>query len=98
MAKNGQAFAITDEKNENIISGQSVHRNEFGIDGGIFSAPDNSMIAFYRMDQTMVNDYPVIDWSVTPAKNHNIKYPMAGGTSHQVSLGVYDIKSKKLIF
>ncbi|MCU7542754.1 S9 family peptidase [Riemerella anatipestifer] len=96
--KNGQAFAITDEKNENIISGQSVHRNEFGIDGGIFSAPDNSMIAFYRMDQTMVNDYPVIDWSVTPAKNHNIKYPMAGGTSHQVSLGVYDVKSKRTHF
>ena len=38
----------------------------------------------------MVADYPVIDWSATPAKNNNIKYPMAGGTSHQVSLHVYN--------
>jgi len=28
----------------------------------------------------------------------NIKYPMAGNTSHQVTLGVYDINSQKKIF
>ena len=91
--KNGKNFAITNEENENIISGQAVHRNEFGIDGGIFISPDNQKVAFYRMDQTMVTDYPVIDWSVTPAKNSNIKYPMAGSKSHEVSLGIYDIKT-----
>lgn len=91
--KNGKTQQITSENNENIISGQAVHRNEFGIDKGIFIAPDNSKVAFYRMDQTMVKDYPVIDWSVTPAENHNIKYPMAGQKSHEVKLGVFDVKS-----
>lgn len=97
--KNGKVTAITDDKDENIVNGQAVHRNEFGIDGGIFTAPDNSKVAFYRMDQTMVADYPVIDWSVTPAQNHNIKYPMAGAKSHEVTLGVYDVKnnSKKFL-
>ena len=97
--KNGKITAITDDKDENIVNGQAVHRNEFGIDGGIFTAPDNSKVAFYRMDQTMVADYPVIDWSVTPAQNHNIKYPMAGAKSHEVTLGVYDVKnnSKKFL-
>lgn len=98
-SENGKVIQITSDDNENIINGQAVHRNEFGINEGIFVAPDQNKVAFYRMDQTMVNDYPIIDWSVTPAKNTNIKYPMAGGKSHEVTLGVYDIKnnSKKFL-
>lgn len=98
IRKNGKTTAITSDTDENILNGQAVHRNEFGINGGIFPAPNNSRIAFYRMDQTMVTDYPVIDWSVTPAKNVNIKYPMAGSKSHEVTLGVYDVKSNSTSF
>ncbi len=90
--QNGKAIAITQDKNENILNGQAVHRNEFGIDKGIFVSPDHKKIAFYRMDQSMVADYPIIDWSVVPAVNHNIKYPMAGKPSHHVTLGVYDLE------
>ena len=98
LNKNGKITSITNDSNENIISGQAVHRNEFGINEGIFASPNSENIAFYRMDQTMVADYPVIDWSVTPAVNHNIKYPMAGKTSHEVSLGVYNIKNQNTAF
>ena len=94
VSKNGVSTAITDEQNENIISGQAVHRNEFGINEGIFPAPNSNAVAFYRMDQTMISDYPIIDWAVTPAVNHNIKYPMAGQTSHEVKLGIYNLKNK----
>lgn len=96
--RNGKAIAVTNDSDENIISGQSVHRNEFGIDGGIFPAPNSESVAFYRMDQTMVADYPIIDWSVTPAVNHNIKYPMVGQTSHEVTLGVFNIKNQSTTF
>lgn len=97
--KNGKTIAVTNDSNENILNGASnVHRNEFGIDTGIFPAPNSESVAFYRMDQTMVADYPIIDWSVTPAVNHNIKYPMAGQTSHQVTLGVYNIKTQSTTF
>ena len=89
--RNGKTVAITNDENEAIVNGQAVHRSEFGIDGGIFAAPNNSKIAFYRMDESMVTDYPIIDWASTPAKNVNIKYPMAGAVSHQVTLGVYDV-------
>ncbi len=85
---------ITDDGNENIVYGQAVHRNEFGINGGSFWSPKSNMLAFYRMDQSMVADYPIIDWSATPATVSNIKYPMAGGKSHHVTLGIYDIKNK----
>ncbi|WP_073066196.1 S9 family peptidase [Chryseobacterium oranimense] len=97
--KNGKTVAVTNDSDENIINGgATVHRNEFGIDTGIFPAPNSEAVAFYRMDQTMVADYPVIDWSVTPAVNHNIKYPMAGQKSHEVTLGVYNIKNQSTTF
>ena len=96
--KEGKITAITEDTNENILNGQAVHQREFGITKGIFISPDNSQIAFYRMDQSMVKDYPIIDWSVIPAVNKNIKYPMAGTPSHHVTLGIYDVKSNRKIF
>ncbi|RXK80735.1 S9 family peptidase [Filimonas effusa] len=88
---NGNTVKITNDTAAGIVNGQSVHREEFGIDHGIFFSPDGTKVAFYRMDQQMVSDYPIPDWSVTPAQVKQIKYPMAGRTSHQVTLGVYDI-------
>ncbi|SIQ41934.1 dipeptidyl-peptidase-4 [Chryseobacterium sp. RU37D] len=99
VSKNGKIITVTNDSDENILNGASnVHRNEFGIDTGIFPSPNSENVAFYRMDQTMVADYPIIDWSVTPAENHNIKYPMAGQTSHQVTLGIFNIKEQTTTF
>lgn len=99
LNKNGKVTAITNDSDENIVNGKSVHQNEFGITKGIFISPDNSKIAFYRMDQTMVNDYPIIDWNAVPAQTKILKYPMAGSKSHHVTLGIYDIKTgtKKIL-
>ncbi|MFB6457273.1 DPP IV N-terminal domain-containing protein [Chitinophaga sp. Hz27] len=94
----GQTQTITNDNDINIVNGKSVHRDEFGINGGIFFSPNGDLLAFYRMDQRMVNDYPIIDWSVTPAKANLIKYPMAGGTSHEVTLGVYQPSTQKTVF
>ena len=95
LNKNGKVTQITNDSDEDIVNGQAVHQREFGITKGIFISPDNSKIAFYKMDQSMVADYPIIDWSITPAANKNIKYPMAGTPSHHVKLGIYDIKTNK---
>lgn len=89
---------ITNETNIDIVNGQAAHRNEFATMKGIFWSPKNSKIAFYRMDQTMVTDYPLVDINSTPAKLQNMKYPMAGQASHQVKVGVYDITSAKTIY
>ena len=52
--------AITDEP-EGIVCGQSVHRNEFGINKGTFWSPKGNLLAFYRMDESMVTQYPLVD-------------------------------------
>jgi dipeptidyl-peptidase-4 len=89
---------VTKDGSENIVYASSVHRDEFGINKGTFWSNNGKLLAFYRMDQSMVTDYPVIDWTQTPAKNVNIKYPMAGDSSHQVTVGVYDLQNGKLIY
>lgn len=94
----GKTHTVAQSTAPHVIYGQSVHRNEFGIHNGIFFSPGNNFIAFYRMDESMVADYPVINWSTTPAAAKNIKYPMAGKTSHQVSIGVYNILSGNTVY
>jgi len=97
-AQKNKHVITNDAETAHIKNGQSVHRNEFGIDGGIFISPKQNFVAFYRMDESMVNDYPVINWAVTPAKNENIKYPMSGGKSHEVTIGVYNMATRKTVF
>ena len=89
---------ITDDKEEHIISGAAVHRNEFGIEKGTFWSPKGNLLAFYHMDETMVGDYPLVDYMAREAKLINIKYPMAGMTSHEVKLGIYNLSSKQTIY
>lgn len=82
----------------NIVLGESVHRNEFGINGGLFWSPKNSKLAFYRMDQSMVVDYPLVNTKAREAEPMPIKYPMAGMQSHWVTVGVWDCAAQKLIY
>lgn len=94
----GNIDQISNEADKGIVYGQAVHRSEFGITKGTFWSPKGNKLAFYRMDERMVTDYPLIDMNVRPAKVNLIKYPMAGMKSHHVTLGVYDLKNKKTIY
>ncbi len=94
----GTEIAVTEDKNKGIVNGQSVHRNEFGINKGTFWSPKGNLLAFYRMDETMVTDYPLVDIETRVAELKNIKYPMAGMTSHQVTVGVFDPVTQKSVF
>ncbi|MBQ7149677.1 MAG: DPP IV N-terminal domain-containing protein [Prevotella sp.] len=99
---------LTTDGSRNIVYGQSVHRDEFGISGGIYWNPQHTLLAFYRMDQSMVSDYPLVDipeldWKPAAgesrvAKFAPEKYPMAGETSHKVTVGVYDVKTGKTVY
>lgn len=78
-----------------ITYGQTVSRNEFGIDGGIFWSPDGSKLAFYRKDDSKVSDFPLLDITTRTGSLKNIKYPMNGMESENVRLGIYDVASGK---
>jgi dipeptidyl-peptidase-4 len=94
----GKARQITFDNNEEIVNGQTVHRVEFGIKKGIYWSPTSKKLAYYRKDETMVADYPLVDITTRIAEVENIKYPMAGMTSHKVTLGVYNLETGKTVF
>ena len=94
----GHKQQLTTDGSRNIVYGQSVHRDEFGITKGTFWSPDGQRLAFYRMDQSMVTDYPQVNIDPRVAELEPDKYPMAGMTSHEVTVGVYDLQTKKTIY
>ena len=89
---------LTTDGSREIIYGEAVHRNEFGIMEGLFWSPGRERLAFYRMDQSMVADYPQVSIAGRIATHEPDKYPMAGETSHQVTVGIYDTKTQKTIY
>ena len=86
-----QPVRVTADGCRQIVYGEAVHRNEFGIETGIFPSPDKTAFAFYRMDQSMVTDYPQVNTFTRIASCEPDAYPMAGMKSHKVTVGVYDI-------
>ena len=89
--------AISNEP-EGILVGQSVHRNEFGINKGTFWSPKGNLLAYYRMDESMVTQYPLVNIDTRIAEETPVRYPMAGMTSHKVWVGVYNVATGKNIF
>ena len=94
----GNKKQLTTDGSREIVYGQSVHRNEFGIEKGTFWSTDGQKLAFYRMDQSMVTDYPQVDIFPRSASYEPDKYPMAGMTSHKVTVGVFDLTTGKTVY
>ena len=108
---NGQQ--VTTDGSADILYGQAVHRDEYGCTQGLFWSPNNNLLAFYRMDQSMVTHYPAVNITPKvatqcyPAKEQLDSrmatlepdpYPMAGETSHLVTIGIYDPQKQKTIY
>ena len=94
----GTVSQISTDGSREMQYGLSVHRDEFGIHNGLFWSPKGNLLAFYKMDQTMVTDFPLVDNSPRVATLAPEKYPMAGMTSHKVWVGVYNPATDKTIY
>ncbi|MCC8155629.1 MAG: S9 family peptidase [Tannerellaceae bacterium] len=91
LAPDNQLTYVTQETEAGIVCEQAVHQREFGITKGLFWSPSGDALAFYRMDERMVTDYPLVDISARCAVAEPFKYPMAGMKSHEVTVGVYHL-------
>ena len=94
----GDTITVAVSESRQITYGQTVSRNEFGIDGGIFWSPDKSKLAFYRKDESKVTTFPLLDITTRTGSLREIKYPMAGMESENVQLGIYDLASGSLVY
>ena len=94
----GHDVQLSEDGSREIVYGQSVHRDEFGIYKGTFWSNNGKKLAFYRMDQSMVADYPQVNTFKREAELEPDKYPMAGMTSHQVTIGIFDLETEKTVY
>jgi dipeptidyl-peptidase-4 len=98
ITSNNKTIEVTNDENPAIVNGsENVHRQEFGIDSGMWWNASGTQLAYYRKDETMVGNYPITNWNEREAVNKDIKYPMAGMTSENVTLVVYDLASGKKV-
>ena len=98
ISSNNKVIEVTNDENPAIVNGSDyVHRQEFGIDRGMWWNEAGTQLAYYRKDETMVGNYPIINWNEREAVNKDIKYPMAGMTSENVTLVVFDVASGKKV-
>lgn len=90
-----QSLPVTNNEDKNIVSGQAIHRYEFGIYKGIFWSPKGNFLAFYQKDETNVAEYPIVDVTTYPASVKMIKYPMAGQKSEMAKIGIYNVRTNQ---
>ena len=98
VALNGETIQVNGEENKDIVYGQVPSRNEFGINAGIYWSPNGKKIAYYRIDQSEVTDYPLVDISSRIAESSLIKYPMAGMKSEKLKLCVFDPQQNETVY
>ncbi|MDY5968536.1 MAG: DPP IV N-terminal domain-containing protein [Bacteroidales bacterium] len=96
--KGSKEEIVVGNEEAGVVYGQSVHRNEFGISKGTFWSPQGNLLAFYRMDQSMVTDYPMVNTATRIATPAPFKYPMAGMKSHEVTVGVCNPANGNVVY
>ncbi|NEW79654.1 MAG: prolyl oligopeptidase family serine peptidase [Gelidibacter sp.] len=91
-------IAVTSIEDKNIVSGQAIHRSEFGIVKGTFWSTEGNYLAFYQKNESNVTDYPLVDITTYPASLTNIKYPMAGQGSEIAKIGIYNLQTQQTVY
>jgi len=98
ITKEGNTINVTNDTDKGIVNGSDyTHRQEFGIDRGMWWSPDNDKLLYYRKDESMVANFPLVQWGERIATDKEIKYPMAGMKSEEVTLVVYNVKDAKKV-
>ncbi len=89
---------ISRDGSREIEYGVAAYRNEFGVTEGQFWSPDGRRLAFYRIDQRMVTDYPLTDYSTIPPTTTLVNYPMNGDSSQFTTVGLFDVTTGKTVY
>ena len=89
----GNMTSLTTDGTDDIVYGTAAHRNEFNTERGTLWSPSGRYLAYYRIDRTNVEAYPIVDMNSPIAKLVHYKYPMAGRVSESVSVHIHDTQN-----
>ena len=80
-----------------IINGATdwVYEEEFAFDKAFFWSPDGKKIAFYRFDETEVEQFSMDVYGTLYPSQDVFKYPKAGEVNAKVTIHVYNSETQK---
>jgi len=87
--ESGIETQLTFDGNQDILNG--INKG-FESDGWVWS-PDSKHIAFIRVDQSVVQSIPLVDYLSHYPEIHWVKYPKAGQNNWRLSVGVLHLES-----
>lgn len=94
----GQRITVTKDTIDGIVNGSdNTHRQEFGIKKGMWWSPDDQKLLYYRKDESMVSKYPLPQWNTRVASIKDIRYPMAGMKSEEVTLNIFNTQTNQYV-
>ncbi len=84
LTADGKTHQVSSDGSIDLVYGESVHRDEFGISKGTFWSPDGSLLAFYKMDQSMVSKFPQVNITL-PDYSPSTTNPQTSNLKPQIS-------------
>lgn len=93
---NDKKFVLGDSQSSEILYGKVASRNEFGISKGTFWSPSGKYLAFYRINESAIAKYPIIDYKQPIPSVSYINYPMVGTSNQLVCVGILDVTNGKI--
>jgi dipeptidyl-peptidase-4 len=88
---------LTSDGGPNIINGTSdwVYEEELGLRDAFRFSPDGKRIAFWRLDQTQIPPFYLVDDLSLYPELRTVRYPKAGTVNSEVRIGVVEISSRR---
>ena len=93
----GRETQLTTEGGGHILIGRFdwVYEEEFGIRTGFMWSPDGKAIAYWKLDEGRVPEFPIVDFIPTHNKVDVMRYPKAGDPNSIVQIGVVNVATRK---
>jgi len=93
----GAETALTADGSDNVINGTSdwVYEEELDLRDAFRWSPDGRRIAFWRLDQTAIPRFYLIDADSLYPQLLPVRYPKSGMPNSEVKIGVVDLGTRQ---
>src|SRR5437667_6236831 len=93
----GAETALTTDGSENVINGTSdwVYEEELDLRDAFRWSPDGRRIAFWRLDQTAIRPFYLLNADSLYPELVPVRYPKAGTPNSEVRIGVVDLAAHR---
>src|SRR5438552_3950344 len=93
----GAETAVTADGNDNVINGTSdwVYEEELDLRDAFRWSADGRRIAFWRLDQTAIRPFYLLNADSLYPELLPVRYPKAGMPNSEVKIGIVDLASRQ---